>query len=344
MWPFSRKSSPKQFVRLIGDKSLFERNLEAILGTYDPKDILISGSVHQKDFINEQAHMISEENIILEPSSRNTGPAVGLIIARLMTIDPDEPFMFIQTDDLRFPNDKFLLMIREMEKIVKNEKLFITGGIRTNYPIMGVDYMKLGERLKEFDEIEAHKVADYLPRTSFDQTAERIRMGDVVIHTMHYAWTPRLMLEAFKKHTPGWGEIIEKISEEFKEAPQITDKVVGLFEKMEPGSIETVTQNIFKDGVVIKLDFEWVDIGVWESLSKYLDVYQPEVKHKKHVKIDSENVFIQTKGNKMVATIGVDDLAIIDSGDALLVCPLSRTSQVGDIVKKLSEEGFEEYS
>lgn len=337
MWPISREHQPKHFLPLIGEKSLFQINYEALRTKFDPSQIYVSTNKDQMEMAKVQEPEIPEENFILEPEMRNQGPATGLIAAVLTQKGKgDEPFMLVQADVLREPTDKFIKMMEDCDTLARKSPKYITGGFRPDFPVMGVDYLVKGQRVSGEDEVGIYDIDKFVWRGSKEQTEEFIKKDTALVHANHTCMTPKNLLEMLKKYKPEWYEPLLNISE---------GKDIALeYVKLEPGPIEDVTQKVYEAGeaVVVELPFKWVDFGTFESLDKYLKdkgLYKvPETV----IDMNGKNNFVKLDDpNKVVALIGVDNLIIVDTGDALLICDKSQSGQVGEARKEVQKRNLE---
>ena len=344
MWPFSRQKTPKHFIPLFGDKSLYQINYEVLRKEFKPEEIYIQTTVDHAQTALEQAPGIPEKNCFVEPEMRNHGPAMGLMAAKLAAIDPDDPFIIVQVDVLREPVEAFLNTIKQCETLVKKEKKLVTGGIRPSYPVMGIDYLKVDPEVKEMNGVKFFPVAEYLDRDIGREAIEKLfNQRLIVAHANHYSWTPRLLLGAYQKLAPDWYEPLKKIIASIgtsREEAVIKEE----YSKMDKGRVERITQLIFAEGYVFEASFKWFDFGTWESLSRYeteAGTYNPG---ENCLKIDSENCYIKKDEEKFVGLIGVDDLVVVDTEDALLICKRDQSVRVQEIVAELDKtDGKERY-
>jgi mannose-1-phosphate guanylyltransferase len=265
MWPISREFKPKHFINLFGDKSLFQRNYEALRTGFNPNEIYVSTNEAQLGLAKEQAPDIPDTNYILEPEMRNQGPATGLIAAFLYKKGlSNEPFMIVQVDDLREPVESFIKMMKDCDSLARKEDKYITGGFKPDYPVMGVDYLVKGERVSDESMVGIYKVEKFVWRGSREQTEEFIRQENILIHTNHSCMTPSNFLAMLQKYRKDWYEPLNNIAN--------GGDIKSEYSKMKPGPIEEVTQQVHLDGgsLVVEVPFKWVDFGTFESLFKYL--------------------------------------------------------------------------
>ncbi len=332
LWPVSRQYKPKHFLPIIGDKSLFQLNYEVLRTRFQPSEIYISTNLDQKDLAKKQAPDIPVSNYILEPEMRNQGPATCLIAATLYKKGlQDEPFMIIQADDLREPVEEFIKMIDECDKIARTEKKYITGGMSLNEVVMGVDYLRKGERVNnDGSSVGIYNVSEFIWRSSEEETKKLVGLGNTLVHTNHTCMTPKNFLEMIKKYKDEWYQPMISIIEGGDEKET--------FSKMPIGPLEDVTQKVHQDGesLVVELPFKWYDFGTFESLYNYLHekgMYEPQ---ENIIEYESNGNFVKLDDhNKAVALVGVKDLIVIDTGDALLVCSKDATSKVGEALKEV---------
>lgn len=337
MWPISREHAPKHFLPLIGDKSLFQINYESLRTAFKPEEIYVSTNEDQMAMAMKQEPEIPEENFILEPEMRNQGPATGLIAAVLTKKGKgDEPFMIIQADVLREPVPDFVKMMKDCDALARKSTKYITGGFRPDFPVMGVDYLVKGSRVSGEGETGIYNIDKFVWRGSKEQTEEFIKQPTALVHANHTCMTPKNLLAMLQKYKPEWyGPLMEIVN-----GGAIKDE----YAKLPPGPIEDVTQQVYVDGgaMVVELPFKWVDFGTFESLDKYLKEKGIYKVGENVVDLNGKNNFVKLDdANKVVALIGVDNLIIIDTGDALLICDKSLSGQVGEARKEVEKRGYE---
>jgi len=350
LWPVSRVSAPKPFQKLIDGKSLFKINLETLLKTFDPGDLIISTKKMYKDFLGYEVKGIPAKNIIYEPDNlKDTGPAFIYAALKVAELYPDESVMMIQADCIRTPREKFINMIHSFASFLKkNPSRIITGGIKPRFPEMGSDYLKLGEEIDVIGESVFYDIAEFVLRLhDYEKTKKLIENYPVLVHTNHLACYPEQIMKLAKQYRPDWFDAFTAMKKSFgtPDEEKITDSI---YSNLEGGQIERITEKAYMtNGAIVVLPFEWTDIGTWDSLSNYLEENTAgDALHANTdvISIDSEGSLIRAEGEKLVAVVGVKDLVIVDTKDALLVCPREKAGDVKRIVKELREkEKYKKY-
>lgn len=345
MWPYSRQNKPKQFQPVIGDLSSYEQTIKTLLKEFTPEDIYISTKRKFIKYVSEQSPQIPLKNYIVEPDvAKDRGPGEGLAFVRLSINHPDEPFFIVQADCIRDPEEKFLKMVREAERLVTKHKKLITGGIKATEPTLGVDYLKLDGQIEESR--EAYKVEKFLfrPKT-LRETRELVENFHVVVHSNHMCWYPDLMLEAYKQHRPDWYEALMKVRDAM-DKPGENEAIEEIYASMEKGPTEEVTNHIMNSGeaMVILLPYKWTDVGTWSSVYDFFEDGSANYEDGNVIAVNASGSLIKTDNkDKLVAVAGVSDLVIVDTADVLLVIPKEQIDKIKDVQKILEEREETEY-
>lgn len=330
MWPMSRSSMPKHFLPLIGGKSLFELNWEALRLKFKPEEIFLQTNEVQAEIAKKLVPEIVADNVFVEPEMRNQGPATGFAAAQLIKRGfGNEPFILVQADVLREPNEKFIDMIEAASNNCGNGQ-YITGGFTPASIVQGVDYLVKGDLLTEDNGVKIFKVADYIDRTEEEKIKQYLGTDRLLLHANHTTMTPNDLLAMYQKYKPEWYQPLINISK--------NEDVVKNYADMPKGAIEEVTKLVYRNGeaLVVELPFNWVDFGTWESVANYMkekNMYDGN----DVLEIEANNNFVYRGDKKYVAMIGVENLVVIDTKDGLLITKKDQTGKVGQVVDKLKE-------
>lgn len=345
LWPYSRQEKPKQFQNILGDASLYTYTVQTLLSTFEPSDIFVSTKKKYLGLATQQAPQIPLQNFIIEPDiSKNRGPAEGLAFLVLSMRFPDEPFMIIQSDCIRTPEEKFLQMIMDAERLVKRDKKFITGAIKATYPVLGVDYFKVGKKVDLDSELDIFEVDEFLGRTEdYHSTKTLIEDFYITAHSNHYCWYPNLMLDAYKTYKPEWYEGLMQIKEAFG-TNNPDQEIERIYAQMPDGPTEDVTQHIFHEGFLFLLPFKWTDIGSWVSLYEHFSDSEQIYTEGNVIAIDSARSIIKSHDKeKLIAVLGMEDVIIVNTEDVLLIMPKEKAGDIQKIQGHLKDTGSNKY-
>ena len=342
LWPYSRQDKPKQFQPIIGDKSSYQVCVDTLLTAFSAEDIFVSTKQKFIKYISEQSPQIPLKNYIIEPDiALDRGPGEGLAFLRLSMLFPDEPVFYVQGDMVREPGEKFIAMIKAAEKVVTTTGRYVTGGLKATEANMGADYLELGNRIDDGDEVEAYELAKFHYRKgTVRETRELVENFRVAAHWNHLCWYPAKIMDAYRQYRPDWYEALMQIKEAY-DKPGEQEAIRAVYETMAKGPTEDVTRHIMDSGeaVVMLLPFRNTDVGTWESVRQFSEDDEGNYFDANVVAIDTEGTLVKVKDkNKLVAVAGLKDLVIVDSGDTLFIAPSDNLDKIKEIQARLASE------
>ena len=341
LWPYSREDKPKQFQPIVGDKTPYEDTIETLLKRFAPEDIFISTKRKFIKYVSDQSPQIPLKNYIVEPdAAKDRGPGEGLAFVHLSLLYPDEPFFIVQADCVRRPDDAFLQMVEEAGRLVERDKKYISGGIKATDVNLGVDYLQLGEMVKEDSNQEVYEVEEFLGRRpSYKETKDLIDNFHIVTHCNHSCWYPELMLDAYKQYRPDWYDALMKIRDAIGK-PGEDAAIEAIYQTMEKGATEEVTKHIMTGGRIILVPYKWTDIGTWGSVYDFFTEKDGgNYEDGAVVTCGTTGSLIKTsKEGKLIAVAGMKDMVVVDTDDVLLVIPKDKMEKIKDIQNLLREQ------
>jgi mannose-1-phosphate guanylyltransferase len=345
LWPYSRVKAPKQFIKIIGEKTLFQMTVNSLLKRYAISDIFVSTTSDLIHFVEEQTPEIPKENYIVEPVMRDTGPASCLAMAKIAVRYPDEVvYFYVQSVAVREPEERFLDMIGEMEKLVLEKGKLVTGTMIPEYAETGSDLFKMGKKTTLNSEIDVYEVDEFInvvkERMTLDQVTEISKKFVVGTHTNHYVWRPAEFFEAIKKVRLDWFGVIGELKSAFGKENE-SELIRGIYTKFEPDRFEVITTELIKEGKVMAmvLPFKWTHITTWDDVYRFRLAKGLPTMEGESVEIESSGNLVITKGKKMVAMVGMKDVAVIETDDAILIAPRVMSNKVKEVTDKLQTEG-----
>lgn len=348
LWPISRNSKPKQIVPLWQGKTLIEETLARLEGKINNEDIyLLIGEDLLSELLKTIPNIKDQINILVEPGGRDTGPAMAWASAFLNDKFPDEPLLFLASD--HYIRDKKTLWesIQVQEKLVKETGKLLDISIVPEFPSTALGYTQIGKLYENYNGIEVYHFLGHKEKPDFATAKNMMDEGNWLWHANFYMWTPKKFLEAFQEHAPEiYNSVIE--SKKYWDKKDF-EKAKKIYNSMEKVSIDyAVAEKLSPENVlIVKGDFGWNDIGTWSALHDEMlltgDAKQNVVQGK-WVGIDTSNSFIMCESSKkIITTVGVDDMIVVDTEDALLICPRGRSQDVKKIVDQIKIEKGEEY-
>jgi mannose-1-phosphate guanylyltransferase/mannose-6-phosphate isomerase len=333
LWPLSRKNYPKQFLNLYSDKSLLQETFLRMKKTASAKNIYF---VTNKDNyynvfnqIKEVYPAFEEGNIILEPIARNTLPAVALAVKYLREkkkIPVSDQILFAPADHCILDVDAFAKLVRKMSKDV-GENIGTIGIVPTK-PETGYGYIEKGVKHGSYFKVDSFK-----EKPTRVVAEEYIASGKYVWNSGMYMFNTRAFGKALKKHAPELAKAYEEKREKFS----------ALFSELPKVSIDNGISEKANNVIVFEGNFGWSDIGSFDSLAESSAGRAKGKKNiSRHVSIDSKNIFVHTTSNRLVATLGVNDLVIIENNDSILIHKKGRSEDVKKLLAHLEDKKYPE--
>lgn len=344
LWPLSRKNSPKQYQALFGARTLIQQAFDRISKEFAIEDIYISLQEQNIPFIKTQLPQIPVSHYIIEPEKRDTGPAMGFMAAVLVGKFPDEPIAFCPTDHIIQNNGIFLRSLRVAEEIIREQGKLVDIGVVPAFPNTNLGYTRIGKKKTNHEGITLYDFLGHTEKPDLKTAKKYLESGEYLWHASYFMWTPRKFLEAFSELAPQMFRHLKAIAKAIGTANEQAI-IKREFSQIERVSFDyAVMEKIAKDQVlIIKADFFWSDIGMWQAVKKLQEENKEDnVVKGDHLSIDCEDCLIYGRKKKMIATLGLKDVVIIDTDDALLVADKSRDFEIKKIIEKLKEEGRED--
>ncbi len=340
LWPMSRKEKPKQFQKLISEKTMLQETI-ARLNFLKPSDIYISTNLRYLETVKEQsAKMIPQENIIIEPDLRDTAPCIGLAATYLAKKYPKEVMCIIYADHHIKNKAELIAKLKVAEKVAIMDNTLNIIEVKAKYPNVNLGYVKIGKKLEETDGVEVFAFERFTEKPDIVLARKFLQSYKYLWNTGLYVWRIDTILSKFKKHLPETYKQLmnikryigtKKEEQALKEYYPKCDKIsidYGIMEKVSPKEVR-----------IIPAELEWSDVGTWESIfSELAEDENTNIIKGTHIGIDTKGCLIYGNPNKLIATIGTEDLAIVETDDALLICKKDRSQDVKKIVEKLKSE------
>ena len=343
-WPLSRKRRAKQLLALDGSQTMIQESVKRLLRLASPGQYWIISNDDCSREIFRQLPRLPKKQVVAEPMGRNTAPAIGLAAFILERKDPGAVLGLFPSDHVISDGNAFRSTLRQGIEIAASGGNIVVLGVRPTRPETGYGYIESGERLSN----GARRVRRFTEKPNHETATAFLQAGNYFWNSGMFLWSARTLANALREHLPKTAAILEKIAATFG-----TSKFAATLRKLYPKC-----ENISVDYAVLEprsakgeqasgifclpADFGWNDLGSWTALHEHHTTKSPSADSNL---IASDGIFtLHAEGNyihapkKFVAVIGVKDLVIVNTDDALLITTRERSQDVGKIVKYLDEK------
>lgn len=345
LWPQSRQNYPKQFLKLNGGQSLLQQTVNRLLKVIGPEDIIVMTNSEYKFHVMADLDVISPDlsrDIVLEPVRRNTAPAIALALKYCMeklNCGQDEVLFVSPSDHIISPDEKFIEYLKKAEEIAR-QGYIVTFGIKPLSPETGYGYIKVrargtGHGAREAKdkgrktENEYFEVEKFTEKPDLVTAKKYLNDGSYFWNSGMFAFSAGTITGEFQEHAP---EIYRRLNASF-------DMVISDFKNMPDISIDYAIMEKSKKVVTMPLDIHWNDIGSWDSM---FDVFKEDANKNVTVgdviAVDTKDTLVMAD-KRLIATVGLENLLVVETDDAILVAKRGDSQKVKDVVELLKTEG-----
>jgi mannose-1-phosphate guanylyltransferase len=341
LWPLSRRDRPKQTLSLGGERSLFQIAVDRLAGLFPPERILVMTGEDQVESLRKAVPEIPDENFLLETMPRGTASVVGIAAAVLHQQDP-RSVMAVLTADHIIGNLKLFQQILATAYKVAEEDYLVTLGITPISPATGYGYIRKGKRIEKYQDQEVFQVEEFTEKPGLEEAQEMLSSGEYAWNSGMFIWKTGVILEEISRQLPDLHNRLTRIKESW-DTPEREATIRQVWPEIKPQSIDYgIMEKARNVAVIAARNLDWNDVGSWEALYDLLpaDENGNILQGGDHLALDTNGTIVYgSEGSRIVVTIGVDDLIIVDTGDVLLVCSRSQSQDVRQVVKLLYESG-----
>ncbi|MBM3862425.1 MAG: mannose-1-phosphate guanyltransferase [Verrucomicrobia bacterium] len=332
-WPLSRDRKPKQLLNLFGTGTLLAHAIRRLDGVVPRERILILTNEKQLDAVRANAEGIPADNIFAEPAKRDTGPAVALGVGLVAARDPDAVMLVLPADQLIRDADAFRSVMHDALAVAGASDGLVTIGIQPTWPCPSYGYIERGAPVETSVTTQhaAHEVVRFREKPDIDTARGFLTQGGFSWNAGMFVWSLPVVRAQLAKHAPDLAAFIDRLCA----ADDVRATVAGAFPGLHARSIDYALMEKADRVLNIEATFDWDDVGSWISVAAYLEAQGDDNRANTAItEVDSRrNIVFNDRPSSRVALLGVEDLIVVQTEDALLVA----NRHQADAIKKLSE-------
>ena len=339
LWPVSRRAKPKQMLPLVEERSLFQIAVDRLDGVFPPERIFVVTVAEQAQALQQQRPQIPAENFLLEPMPRGTASVVGLAAVALQQRDPQAVMAILTADHVFKQEALFRDLLLSACEAAQNKHL-VTLGITPTYPATGYGYIQQGAWVETNRDLKAYRVVQFTEKPDKGLARTMLERGGYVWNSGMFVWRADAIMAEFQRQMPDLSSKLKKISQAWKqpEREQVLDQV---WPTIQPETIDYGIMENARDVVVIPAEgLGWNDVGSWNALFEVLPTDEEGnlFLTEEHFSLDTGGTLVYKQpSRRLVVTIGVDDLIVVDTEDVVLVCKKDQAQKVRQVVKQLKD-------
>jgi mannose-1-phosphate guanylyltransferase len=341
LWPLSRKKRPKQILRLFGGKSLLRQSFDRVVEIVPAAQINVVTNRAYLPIVAEELPEVPSENLIGEPEGRDTAAAVGLAAALLSRRDAEAVIGMFTADHIITPVDRFGRTVQQAYQIAEdNPKALVTMGIRPSRPDTSYGYVKRSAQL----DAGVFEVEKFTEKPTYAKAVQYLAAGEYYWNSGMFTWRADTILAELKRQLPTTYDAVTAIAA-CADAESRDRKLAELYPKLMKISIDFAVMEHAVRVIVVEMDCHWVDVGSWPAMETVI-----EADADGNVNVCPQGLHLGSRANivvsevpHLIATIGVEDLVIVHSPDATLICKKRDAPSIRELLQNVRERFGDEY-
>ena len=331
-WPASRRSQPKQYLRIASERPLLFETWKRIEGFIPPERILVVTTIDQIDHVRATLPDLPAENIVAEPASRNTGPAVAMAALEIKRRDPDSIQIVLPADHVIRPREAFHRSLLAAAEEANQLGSLIVFGIRPSHPATGFGYIEAGEMSREVRHTPVYRVRQFVEKPDLRRAEEFLFQGSFFWNAGIFVWHTDAICKALEEYMPDCYANLSK--------PSTAQDLAKLYAELPAQSVDVAIMERAPNVRMLPIDYFWSDVGSWDALANVL----PKDDEGNVVSGGAQLVAESSRGciahadeGELIALIGVQNIVVVHAGDATLVVRRDRVQDVRQLVENLKE-------
>ncbi|MBI2302862.1 MAG: mannose-1-phosphate guanylyltransferase [Armatimonadetes bacterium] len=331
LWPMSRRAEPKQFQPLLGERSLIQETYDRLRPLAEPDRIFVATTRELTGLCREHLPELPAGNILVEPAARNTGPAIGMAAAALARRDPEAVLATVHADHVIGRPEVFRqALLLGGQEVTRHPERLVTIGLRPTWGNPGFGYIRVGGSVP--DELAVLPVERFVEKPDRDTAARYVAAGCYLWNAGYFVFRVRTVLEGIARYNPGMAAGLAQIEAD----PAQLDRLYPTLDSVPVDTLLFEPESLAGRVVTIPAALEWDDLGSWKTLLDVLAARSGSdvVTRGEVVAVDCRRTLVHG-GSRLVALVGVEDLVVVDTPDALLICRAERSEGVRDVLARL---------
>ncbi len=341
LWPRSRKDRPKQLLPIFSNRTMLQETCDRIAPIIPSERTFVITNEGYVQAAREQLPLLPPENIIGEPEGHGTAPAIGLAALHLLRLDPDAVMISLHADHYIERADAFRQAVLDAAEIADRGHL-VTLGIEPRCPETGYGYIRRGALVDTLGPQRVYRVAQFLEKPDLATATRFVESGEYYWNSGIFAWHLPVLGEELATHLPALHRQLDEIGDALA-TPQFDETLRRVWKEVATETIDVGVMEKSRRVTVLPIDVGWSDVGSWATLLDLLPGNnEANVVVGEHIGVDTASSLVYSS-HRLIATVGLNDMIIVDTDDAVLVCPKDRAQEVKRLVDALRENNKMKY-
>lgn len=337
-WPQSRLRRPKQLLPIVGDKPMLAQTLERLRGLVEASHAYVITNEEQAAAVADVCPDIPGGQIVGEPVGRDTAPAVGLAATLIAREDPEATFAILPADAVVDNPEAYRKVLEAAFVAAERDDAIVTVGIKPTYAATGFGYLEQGEATEEAAGRTVYNLKRFVEKPDAKTAEEYLAAGNYFWNGGIFVWKARVVREQIARHAPDLAKTLDAIAAGLDNGQPLDALMAEHYPKLEKISVDYAIMEKADRVQMVEADFGWDDVGEWPALERH---YTPDdvgnIVRGKAAFHDARNNIVYNDEGHLTAVLGLDDVIVVQTKDATLVCPKDRAQDLKKLVKQIED-------
>ncbi|QYM80391.1 mannose-1-phosphate guanylyltransferase [Horticoccus luteus] len=338
-WPLSRLRRPKQLLPIVGNRSMLAQTVARVLPLVPAENVYILTNVEQAAEVRKACPELPKGNIIAEPVGRDSGPAVGLAAEIVAARDPKGIFASLHSDAAIHDEKAFQKDLRVAFSAAAAAPVMVTIGVKPHEPSTGYGYIQRGKSWRKVRGVTVSKARRFVEKPAADVAERYLEAGDYYWNTGIFIWSARVVQDAFKRNAPELHAGLARLGAALRAGQNLPRTLRAIYPSLPKIAVDYALLEKADNVVMLPASFDWDDVGSWTAIARHHahDAKQNTIVGDGLVEEGSGNIVFSEAGH-VTAVFGADDLVVVHTSDATLVCPRSKAQEIKSLLNRLKSD------
>ncbi len=337
-WPKSRLARPKHLQPIVGETTMLAQTIDRVAELVPAENLIVITNAAQRAIVLEDSPQLAPEQVIGEPVGRDTAAAVGLATLLVQQKDPNATYAILPADHVIHNSKGYRAVIEKAFQAAETSDSLVTIGIKPTEPATGYGYIHIAGTEREVSGAPVYSVKEFVEKPDLETAKSYVKSGEFFWNAGMFIWKASAIDAALKSFTPGLHSGLQQIAAGLADGKSVESLLGELYADLEKISIDFAVMEKATNVAMLESDFDWDDVGAWPAIERHFPKDNSgNVKNGTVIFEQSSNNIAVSDGKHLVSLIGVDDLIVVHTGDATLVCHKDKAQEIKKVVKELGD-------
>lgn len=338
-WPASRLARPKHLLPIVGEKPMLTQTVDRLVGFIPAENIIVITNGEQLEGVREVCPMLPETNIVAEPVGRDTAAAVGLAMLLVKERNPTACMAMLPADALINDLESYQSALDTAFKVAESSLSLITLGVQPTEPATGYGYIQCGPVKDVIDNRDIFSVRQFKEKPDLETAKLYLQSGEYFWNAGMFVWSVDAISAALAEFTPELKKGLDEIEEGMKAGKDLVELLGELYPHLEKISVDFAVMEKAKNVLTLAATFDWDDVGAWPAIERHFPADRAGNVNKGEARfLECSNNIVVSGEDHFVALVGVDDLIVVNTGDATLICSKDKAQKIKALVQSLGAD------